>query len=68
MPRNSDEALTRLHVHLFESDVKFIREHYSATIGQNNAIRAMVRSKIRELRAKKEARSRALTISEGDLT
>lgn len=72
MPRNADEPFERVHAHLYASDLEFIRSHYGGVgnLGQNAAIRAMVRAQVRRLRAAKEAASSPLAdlgVSEEDL-
>lgn len=53
MPRSSDEPTSRIHLHIFTSDLEFIKAHYGTqgNIGQNAAMRMMIRRVVNLLKA-----------------
>lgn len=69
MPRSTDEPTERVHCHLYRADLEFIRSHFGGlgNIGQNAAIRGMVRRVVSGLRAKAGEHARAVAISEHDI-
>lgn len=52
MPKISEEPLEAKQVKLFKSDLEYLREMYGDTIGVNGAIRTLVRTFVRNTRAK----------------
>lgn len=70
MPRTAEEATTRIHLHVFSSDLEYVRAMFggAGNIGQNAAMRMMIRSSVRGLREKAQAKARALQLEEAEAT
>lgn len=66
MPRGTDEQ-TRVHIWLFKDDVEEIRAMYAESIGFSKAIRNMVRSTLRQVRARAGVSSEAVKVSGDEL-
>jgi hypothetical protein len=56
MPKISDEEMEVKAVHLFKSDLDYLRSLYNGSFGVNKAIRSIVRSWVNVAKASASAR------------
>lgn len=63
MPARETEPLVRAHIWLYARDWERVKELFDSTVGASKAVRAMVRTTLRQLEAKSSAQARS-TITE----
>ena len=49
-----NESLTRLHFHIYTSDLEVLRETYGNSIGVSMAIRSIIRQFLEQLKLRQE--------------
>src|SRR5215207_2899163 len=52
MSRREPEPLVRTHVWLFESDLEWLRDNFSQSVGVNKMVRTIIRTTRRKIEAK----------------
>lgn len=68
MPKITDEPLEAIQLRLFKNDLDTLREYYGTTVGYNEAIRTIVRTYVRNLRAKADKAIDDVETTTGPLT
>ncbi len=66
MPKVENEPLTRIHLHVFESDLEKLRILYEPTIGYNKAVRHIIRKFLNGLETR--AGGKPVNVNLEDLT
>jgi len=52
MPRNEEEPLVRIHLHMFERDFEDLKSLYGSNMGHTKAVRLIIRRFLNGLREK----------------
>lgn len=67
MPKLESEAIERVHVWLYASDIAAIRTRFGGTVGFSKAIRAMIRQMMKEIDLKVAAKAQHVEVKSEDI-